>query len=97
MGACRCCLSCTVYMSQLVASDVLWSDPSTKPGQVLNNQRFVGTRFGPDVTEVCLHSARATQQASAAAFMRCRRCLAHAHASELLQTAAPSWCPASAR
>lgn len=41
-----------VYMSQLVASDILWSDPSTKPGQVLNNQRFVGTRFGPDVTEV---------------------------------------------
>jgi hypothetical protein len=41
-------------MSQLIASDILWSDPSTRVGQVLNNQRFVGTRFGPDVTEVCV-------------------------------------------
>jgi hypothetical protein len=48
-----CCLALPVFMSQLIASDILWSDPSTRLGQVLNNQRYVGTRFGPDVTEVC--------------------------------------------
>lgn len=40
-------------MTQLIASDVVWSDPSRLPGQHPNVQRGVGTRFGPDVTEVC--------------------------------------------
>jgi serine/threonine-protein phosphatase 5 len=39
-------------MSQVVASDVLWSDPSTQPGMWANQQRCVGCAFGPDVTEV---------------------------------------------
>lgn len=39
-------------LQQLLASDVLWSDPSNLPGHVDNHLRGVGTRFGPDVTEV---------------------------------------------
>lgn len=39
-------------LSQLIASDILWSDPSQLPGHRENKLRGVGTRFGPDVTEV---------------------------------------------
>ncbi|KAK9839890.1 hypothetical protein WJX84_007689 [Apatococcus fuscideae] len=34
-----------------IAADVLWSDPVADPGLELNEQRGVGTVFGPDVTE----------------------------------------------
>jgi hypothetical protein len=40
------------HMCQLIASDILWSDPSYLPGHIENDLRGVGTRFGPDVTEV---------------------------------------------
>ena len=35
-----------------IAADVLWSDPVADPGLELNEQRGVGTVFGPDITEV---------------------------------------------
>ncbi len=38
--------------TKLIASDVLWSDPSTHAGLHPNTARCVGTTFGPDVTEV---------------------------------------------
>ncbi|KAK9867191.1 hypothetical protein WJX84_006772 [Apatococcus fuscideae] len=34
-----------------IAADVLWSDPVADPGLELNEQRGVGTVFGPDITE----------------------------------------------
>jgi hypothetical protein len=42
-----------VHLSQLIASDVVWSDPSRLPGHEANTLRGVGTRWGADVTEVC--------------------------------------------
>ncbi|KAF8068462.1 PP7 [Scenedesmus sp. PABB004] len=41
-------------LSQLVASDVLWSDPSPRGPHRPNALRGVGTVFGPDVTEAFL-------------------------------------------
>lgn len=43
---------CSGSLKQMVASDVLWSDPSPNPGHRPNDLRGVGTVFGPDVTEV---------------------------------------------
>eukprot|EP00775_Hariotina_reticulata_P007141 gene7141-7356_t len=42
------------HLGQLVASDVLWSDPSNHQGHRANELRGVGTVFGPDVTEAFL-------------------------------------------
>lgn len=42
------------HISQVIASDVLWSDPSHIPGHIANELRGVGTRFGPDTAEVGL-------------------------------------------
>lgn len=36
----------------VVATDVLWSDPSAQPGLVENEARGVGLLFGPDITQV---------------------------------------------
>ena len=39
---------------QLLAADVLWSDPQNEPGVLVGaRDGGVGIRFGPDVTEVC--------------------------------------------
>ncbi|KAL3157028.1 hypothetical protein ABBQ38_001277 [Trebouxia sp. C0009 RCD-2024] len=35
----------------VVATDVLWSDPSSQPGLVENEARGVGLLFGPDITQ----------------------------------------------
>ncbi|KAL3146432.1 hypothetical protein ABBQ32_003111 [Trebouxia sp. C0010 RCD-2024] len=35
----------------VVATDVLWSDPSAQPGLVENEARGVGLLFGPDITQ----------------------------------------------
>ena len=37
----------------VVATDVLWSDPSNQPGLMENEARGVGLLFGPDITQVC--------------------------------------------
>lgn len=37
--------------TSLLASDVLWSDPTHMPGMRANNVRGSGVLFGPDVTE----------------------------------------------
>jgi serine/threonine-protein phosphatase 5 len=37
-------------MKNLVACDVLWSDPVNDPGIRVNEARGCGTVFGPDVT-----------------------------------------------
>ncbi|KAL6226871.1 hypothetical protein ACLB2K_000831 [Fragaria x ananassa] len=37
--------------SNLIPGDVLWSDPSTKPGLSLNEDRGIGMFWGPDCTE----------------------------------------------
>ena len=39
--------------SSRLASDVLWSDPTSTPGFEFNISRGIGMTFGPDVTEVC--------------------------------------------
>ncbi|KAF6259550.1 Metallo-dependent phosphatase-like protein [Scenedesmus sp. NREL 46B-D3] len=38
-------------LAQLIASDLVWSDPSPVPGMEHNELRGVGRVFGPDVTE----------------------------------------------
>jgi len=38
--------------SDAVLSDVLWSDPSPKPGLSHNTKRGIGLVFGPDCTQV---------------------------------------------
>jgi hypothetical protein len=38
--------------SNRLASDVLWSDPTSTPGFQFNASRGIGMTFGPDVTEV---------------------------------------------
>lgn len=35
----------------LIPGDVLWSDPSNKPGLSPNNDRGIGLLWGPDMTE----------------------------------------------
>lgn len=42
----------------VVATDVLWSDPSSQPGLVENEARGVGLLFGPDITQVPLRPPR---------------------------------------
>uniref|UniRef100_A0A6V7QXR3 Serine/threonine-protein phosphatase n=1 Tax=Ananas comosus var. bracteatus TaxID=296719 RepID=A0A6V7QXR3_ANACO len=37
--------------SNLIPGDVLWSDPSPKPGLSLNEERGIGLLWGPDCTE----------------------------------------------
>lgn len=37
-------------LKNLVACDVLWSDPVNEPGIRVNEARGCGTVFGPDVT-----------------------------------------------
>jgi hypothetical protein len=39
-------------LAQLIASDLVWSDPSPTAGMEHNSLRGVGRVFGPDVTEV---------------------------------------------
>jgi hypothetical protein len=39
-------------LAQLIASDLVWSDPSPTAGMEHNALRGVGRVFGPDVTEV---------------------------------------------
>lgn len=39
-------------LAQLIASDLVWSDPSPTAGMGHNMLRGVGQVFGPDVTEV---------------------------------------------
>ena len=39
----------------VVATDVLWSDPSNQPGLTENEARGVGLLFGPDITQVLHH------------------------------------------
>lgn len=36
----------------VIATDVLWSDPSNQPGLMENAARGVGLLFGPDITQV---------------------------------------------
>ena len=36
----------------VIATDVLWSDPSSEPGLMENEARGVGLLFGPDITQV---------------------------------------------
>ena len=36
----------------VIATDVLWSDPSAQPGLMENEARGVGLLFGPDITQV---------------------------------------------
>ena len=40
----------------VIATDVLWSDPSAQPGLMENEARGVGLLFGPDITQVPLTS-----------------------------------------
>lgn len=42
---------CAEALAQLLPSDVTWSDPSPQPGHRPNQQRGIGTLFGPDVTQ----------------------------------------------
>jgi serine/threonine-protein phosphatase 5 len=44
------------YSTNVVATDVLWSDPVREPGLASNDTRGVGLLFGPDVTKRFLES-----------------------------------------
>lgn len=39
------------YSTNMVATDVLWSDPVQEPGLANNDSRGVGMLFGPDITK----------------------------------------------
>jgi serine/threonine-protein phosphatase 5 len=47
---------CGQFATNIVATDVLWSDPVSEPGLACNDARGVGMLFGPDITQQFLEA-----------------------------------------